>query len=81
MEHLSWPDTSSFRFIEQAGDVDDSIIIDGNHHICVFGIMDPRNMLITNSLNTMRTKTIFQKGWALQGFTGDNFLPGNTCFK
>ncbi len=63
---------SSF-FVEHPCQIDDGIVIDGGDKIGIPDIMDPGHVFVANTFNAMRTKTIFQQGRALLGFTRDNF--------
>ena len=56
-------------------------IINGSKHIGILHIMDPWHMLVTDAFNPVGAKAVFQQGWALQRFAGDNLADGKTCFR
>ena len=43
-----------------------------DHNISIHNVLNKRNVLVTNSLNVVLTKTVFQHGWALKCFNSNN---------
>ena len=58
--------------VEETGQVDDHVIVQRDDHIGVFHIVDPGDVFITDALDAMFSKTVFDQGRALPGFTGSD---------
>ena len=48
----------SFWLIKKACKVDDSIVIDGNHGVCISSVMDPWDVFVTDALNAVCSESV-----------------------
>ncbi len=67
---------ASGRLVEQAGDIDDGIVVDGDYDIGVLDIVDPGHVLVADALDAVSAETVLQQGGALQCFAGNDLAAG-----
>ena len=67
---------ASVLFVEEAGDVDHGVIVNGGDNIGVLRVVDPRHVLIADAFDAMRAESVFEQGRALQGFACDDLAIG-----
>ncbi len=61
---------ASVFLVEQTGDVDHGVVVDGHHQVGVADIVDPRHVLVADALDAVRPESVLEQGRALQGFAG-----------
>ena len=62
--------------IEEAGQVDHGVVINGDDHVRVADVMDPGNVLVADAFDAVSAIAVLQHSGALQGLAGADHTIG-----
>ena len=68
--------TSARRLVEQAEQAHAGLVVDGQHHIGVFHVVDPGDVLVADALDAMPAKAVQDKGGTLECLAGSDLAGG-----
>jgi hypothetical protein len=66
----------SIFLIEQPGNIDHGVVVDGHHQVGIAHVVDPRHVLVADAFDAVRPESVLKQGRALQGFARGDLAAG-----